>query len=935
MRVDPLELEVAFDLVDLVDTARGGDLLDRVKALRRKVAMETGLVIPLVRTRDNLDLPGSQYVIWLNGVPAAKGISPAGTMLAIGDNLDGIPGKATREPVFGLAAKWVPVELQRQAEMAGATVVDRSSVITTHLAEVVRQNAADLLGREDVRLLVEMVRRTHPIVVEELTPTLLTLGEVQRVLHALLEEGVSIRDLVRIFEALSVRAKTSTDLDGLVEAARSALGSAISHPYVTPDERLHVFTLEPGLRAAAPGVGPAERRRRSSSPSTPARIDALVARLQRPARGGRAVRPVPRPGLLAPGPRRPRAPDAPGPAPASGDLLRRGLPDSADRVAGSCERCRCDPLRPPRATTRSPRRASSSAPGPGGRRAPRPLRRRARLLRDRALRRRGRPRRRPSRRARARPGPRGRRATPPAADFSSPLASAAPARARAAAPARNGAAAWAAEAAARTTRRRRRPHARPVPHRPPRPRPAAPARRAAPRPAGRRPAGDDERVSELAGLLAARQPPSPGARPTPGPRSRAPASSRAASAGRAPADGARRTTDGRRAGRRRLPPPAHRPRSPPRSRGWSPGTGTCVRPSRRPWTSPRRVRPAPRRGLAGRSGPTPSEQQTHRWRRLRPARRRKRWEIRSSRPPRPSSRSRWRCPPGPPSPRSPTRRSPRREEAIAEVLRAALAQGHSDEALAGILRKVLAGASPQTALAEPELPAPARPRRRWSSRTPCSRTWRRWPSSAEAPSSCERAREADALVDVAGPVAEPVRGRRPVAVVAGRRSPRTSSPVVDACRPRCPSRRTPAPTTRRACSATSSPPREPVASRCGASSRPTVPLWGEPVAAAPSFDDEPIWRPVAVATPTSRRRLGRRRRVWRRRSTLPEPVEAAAEQTAPRSRGRGRGRRRGRDRRRGRGRRGRGRGARERGRGRPRSRSSRRCWPAPRATPPR
>jgi flagellar biosynthesis protein FlhA len=149
--------------------------------------------------------------------------------------------------VFGLPAKWVPVELQRQAEMAGATVVDRSSVITTHLAEVVRQNAADLLGREDVRLLVEMVKRTHPIVVEELTPTLLTLGEIQRVLHGLLAENVSIRDLVRIFEALSVRARTSTDVDGLVEAARTALGSAISQPYVTPDERLHVMTLDPAF----------------------------------------------------------------------------------------------------------------------------------------------------------------------------------------------------------------------------------------------------------------------------------------------------------------------------------------------------------------------------------------------------------------------------------------------------------------------------------------------------------------------------------------------------------------------------------------------------------------------------------------------------------------------------------------------------------------
>ncbi|MFQ1000298.1 flagellar biosynthesis protein FlhA [Modestobacter sp. SSW1-42] len=247
MRVDPLELEVAFDLVELVDTARGGDLLDRVKALRRKVAMETGLVIPLVRTRDNLDLPASQYVIWLNGVPAAKGSSPAGTVLAIGDHLDGLPGKATREPVFGLAAKWVPAELQRQAEMAGATVVDRSSVITTHLAEVVRQNASALLGREDVKVLVEMVRRSHPAVVDELTPALLSLGQVQQVLQALLDEGVSIRDLVRIFEALSLRAKVSTDLDGLVEAVRTALGGAISHPYVTEDERLHVITLDPSF----------------------------------------------------------------------------------------------------------------------------------------------------------------------------------------------------------------------------------------------------------------------------------------------------------------------------------------------------------------------------------------------------------------------------------------------------------------------------------------------------------------------------------------------------------------------------------------------------------------------------------------------------------------------------------------------------------------
>ena len=126
-------------------------------------------------------------------------------MLAIGDDLGALPGQPTREPVFGLAGKWVPAELRYQAELNGATVVDRASVITTHLAEVVRQHAGRLLGREDVKALVELVRRSHPVVVEELTPAQLSLGEIQRVLQALLDEGVAVRDLVRIFEALSLR----------------------------------------------------------------------------------------------------------------------------------------------------------------------------------------------------------------------------------------------------------------------------------------------------------------------------------------------------------------------------------------------------------------------------------------------------------------------------------------------------------------------------------------------------------------------------------------------------------------------------------------------------------------------------------------------------------------------------------------------------------
>ncbi|MBM0124206.1 flagellar biosynthesis protein FlhA [Pimelobacter simplex] len=246
IRVDPLGLELSADLIDLVDARSGGDLLDRVKALRRKVAGELGIVIPPVRTRDNLELPANTYAITLYGAEVARGEAPRGTVLAIGEFLGSLPGTPTREPVFGLDAKWIPAELRHQAEIGGATVVDRASVVTTHLAEVVHQHASRLLGREDVRLLTDVVKRSHPVVIEELTPTQLSLGEVQRVLRALLEERIPIRDLVRIFEALSVRAAVSKDLDGLVEAARAALEPALAAPFVT-DGVLHAISFDPLL----------------------------------------------------------------------------------------------------------------------------------------------------------------------------------------------------------------------------------------------------------------------------------------------------------------------------------------------------------------------------------------------------------------------------------------------------------------------------------------------------------------------------------------------------------------------------------------------------------------------------------------------------------------------------------------------------------------
>jgi flagellar biosynthesis protein FlhA len=246
IQVDPLGLELSADMIDLVDASNGGDLLDRVKSLRRKIATDLGVVAPPVRTRDNLQLPTRTYAILLFGIEVARGEAPPGTVLAIGDYLGSLPGEPTQEPVFGLEAKWIPAELRSQAELSGATVVDRASVITTHLAEVVTQHAARLLGREDVRMLTEVVKRTHPVVVEELTPVQLSLGEIQRVLQALLEEGVSIRDLVRIYEALSLRATRTKELDPLVEAARLALGPAIVAPYLV-DKALHVITLDPQL----------------------------------------------------------------------------------------------------------------------------------------------------------------------------------------------------------------------------------------------------------------------------------------------------------------------------------------------------------------------------------------------------------------------------------------------------------------------------------------------------------------------------------------------------------------------------------------------------------------------------------------------------------------------------------------------------------------
>jgi flagellar biosynthesis protein FlhA len=247
-RTEALELDIAYNLIELVDDNAGGDLLDRVSALRKKLAGELGFVMPSVRTRDAANLPGSTYVIKVHGVEVGRGLAMSGRVLVIGDFLDGLPGDDVREPVFGLAARWVPPEFRVQAEIAGNTVVDRSTLIVTHLADVVRRRAGRLIGRTDVKMLLDGVRATDPQVIDDLTASGVTTIEVQRVLSSLLDDGVPIRDLVRILEAVGERARSPHNAESLTEAARSELGPAITTSLAV-DGRLSVVTLAPSTES--------------------------------------------------------------------------------------------------------------------------------------------------------------------------------------------------------------------------------------------------------------------------------------------------------------------------------------------------------------------------------------------------------------------------------------------------------------------------------------------------------------------------------------------------------------------------------------------------------------------------------------------------------------------------------------------------------------
>jgi flagellar biosynthesis protein FlhA len=245
--VEQLVLELGLELIDLVQTDRGGDLLDRVKALRRNVATELGIVMPQVHTRDNLDLPPSVYAIRVQGIEVARGEAPRGKLLAVGQNLEELAGVETRDPAFGGRAKWIPAELSHQAVVAGVTVVDRSAVVTTHLAEVVREHAGTILSRQDTKLLLDALKGSNPVVLDEMAAANVTLGDLQGVLRGLLDEGVPVRDLVRIVESTTEQARTQQkDADSLLESARIALGSTIGSLFAV-NGTIPIITMAPSL----------------------------------------------------------------------------------------------------------------------------------------------------------------------------------------------------------------------------------------------------------------------------------------------------------------------------------------------------------------------------------------------------------------------------------------------------------------------------------------------------------------------------------------------------------------------------------------------------------------------------------------------------------------------------------------------------------------
>jgi flagellar biosynthesis protein FlhA len=249
LRMDELSLEIGFQLIPLVDEKQGGQMLSRIRTLRRHLATELGFVVPPVHIADNLRLKPREYVISLRGVEIGRWQTESHQLLAVSADPQArvLPGKETREPAFGVSARWIAPALEEQALAAGYSVVDPTTVITMHLSELVRRHGHELLNRAETKRLIDTLNDSHPKLIEELIPKVMTLGEVQRVLQQLLREQVSIRDLGTILEVLVEAAPANKALPHLVELCRQAMGRRLVQPHLDADGALPVLLLDPAI----------------------------------------------------------------------------------------------------------------------------------------------------------------------------------------------------------------------------------------------------------------------------------------------------------------------------------------------------------------------------------------------------------------------------------------------------------------------------------------------------------------------------------------------------------------------------------------------------------------------------------------------------------------------------------------------------------------
>jgi flagellar biosynthesis protein FlhA len=248
LQVDPIELEFGYGIIPLADASQGGDLLDRVVMIRRQCAIDLGLIVPVIRLRDNIQFSSNMYMIKIKGSEVATGEVMIDHYLAMnpGDITEEIEGIDTLEPAFGLPAKWINERRRDRAELLGYTIVDPPSVIATHLTEVIRRHAHELLGRQQVQVLIDNLRQNQPSLVDEVVPKLFSLGDVQKVLANLLREGVSIRDMGTVVETLGDYGGMTRDPDMLTEYVRQSLKRTITGKFV-PDKKARVITLDPNL----------------------------------------------------------------------------------------------------------------------------------------------------------------------------------------------------------------------------------------------------------------------------------------------------------------------------------------------------------------------------------------------------------------------------------------------------------------------------------------------------------------------------------------------------------------------------------------------------------------------------------------------------------------------------------------------------------------